>query len=49
VTVNYINDSDERKQEWKSLPKGLEEHDIYLIKHKVMAPKDDVPIEAIED
>ena len=50
VSVEYINDSDDLKQEWKALPKGLEEHDIYLIKHQVVeAARNDVPVEAIEE
>lgn len=48
VTVEYTNDSDS-EQDWAPLPKGLEEHDIYLIKHIVQAAKQSVPAEDIED
>jgi hypothetical protein len=49
VSVEYPIDSDERKQAWNPLPKGLEQHDIYLIKHVVTASGLSVPIEAVED
>lgn len=49
VSVEYTNDADESKQDWKAMPKGLEEHDIYLIKHRVEAIQESVPIEAVED
>ena len=49
VTVEYTNDSNEAKQDWKAMPKGLETHDIYLIQHKVEAARDNISTEAIED
>jgi hypothetical protein len=49
VTIEYTNDSDELSQVWRPLPKGLEEHDIYLIKHEVQAVRENISTEAIED
>lgn len=48
VSVEYTNDVEEG-QTWSPLPKGLEVHDIYLIKHNVQAVRDDVSTEDIED
>lgn len=48
VSVEYTNDVDQT-QDWTPLPRGLEVHDIYLIKHTVQAPKVDVSTEDIED
>lgn len=49
ASVEYTNDSDAAKQTWKPLPKGLEEHDIYLVNHKVQAVQEQVSAEAVEE